>query len=532
MDHLNIRLDDTFRPKLHGRALYDPRRHRFHSFLKEMGWKLDNDFVPLIDKDRSQITADLNQILQSWLFFGLLATVIQRPAKKVLDLNVFIANGLITTRELSKYLKEWADREISDKAGQTMRMIQVQLALDKARKVVRKCCSVEEGNRQPGNAPTNATIDGKLMLSLMVIGETLSNAKIRIVEQVGTNVRGWHGDANEGWGTPQFLLDRMVDRNWCKRTVHSLKGQLRSNATALLYAYQEHDEKHFKGHQNCTDDECVVKSVDSEGSYDPEHQPACKNKGCPLIGPDMDEIISRIGRGIVPMLEYKSHEHKVEVKVSDHKPHMRYATVSHVWADGYGNPKENRLWKCQLDFFDSLFRKAQSDNDHHHGFRFWIDTLAIPVGNTDTHRQHRKNAIRKINDIFTKATYTIVIDNGLTSMGAGIDYQAAAMRILASRWMRRLWTLQEAYLSRRLLFTFEGPFLKDLDQLEEDYQYALANNELTSNIPSAARAYFHNLLGADRKARINDFPDANGFGLLANVWRAAQWRVYMPDIKI
>jgi hypothetical protein len=115
------------------------------------------------------------------------------------------------------------------------------------------------------------------------------------------------------------------------------------------------------------------------------------------------------------------------------------------------------------------------------------------------------------------------------------------MRILASGWMRRLWTLQEAYLSRRLYFAFangkdlgedlseEGlnRRLKNLEALEE--MYPKASDILTSNIPSAARNYFHNLLGNDRRARINELPAGNGTDILASVWRAARWRVSITN---
>jgi hypothetical protein len=97
------------------------------------------------------------------------------------------------------------------------------------------------------------------------------------------------------------------------------------------------------------------------------------------------------------------------------------------------------------------------------------------------------------------------------------------MKILLSGWMRRLWTLQEAYLSKRLIFAFADKQVKNLDDLEE--MYPEASDILTSNIPNAARTYFHNLLGNDRKARINELSSGDGFNVLASVWRAARWRV-------
>jgi len=237
----------------------------------------------------------------------------------------------------------------------------------------------------------------------------------------------------------------------------------------------------------------------------------------------MNRIIEEIRQGHIPLLEYTEVEGEgpAKVEVVAYTPYQSYATISHVWADGYGNPQENKLWACQLNFFGSLFRKVDARSHLRRNPLFWIDTLAIPV--SQQYKDERVKAIQKIHEIYTRAKCTIVIDNGLSQTSSGITYEETAMKILASGWMRRLWTLQEAYLSRRLIFSFADDELRDLEDLEE--MYPEANHVLTSNVPTAARNYFHNLLGPDRRARINDIPPATGFGLLASVWRAAQWRV-------
>lgn len=231
-----------------------------------------------------------------------------------------------------------------------------------------------------------------------------------------------------------------------------------------------------------------------------------------------------IQQGRIPLLEYRpvANEARWEVVAHPYEPYQQYATISHVWADGYGNPTANELWKCQLDFFWSLLTKTiPARMPSLRCSRFWIDTLVIPVD--QKHVDRRKEAIAQINKVFTNAKYTIVVDNALTGMSSGESYEGTAMKILASGWMRRLWTLQEAYLSRRLLFAFKEHDVRNLDDLEE--MYPQARHILTSNIPTTARNYFHNLLGDDRKSRINEVPTANNYALLASIWRAAQWRV-------
>ncbi|KAI4654187.1 uncharacterized protein J4E78_007232 [Alternaria triticimaculans] len=145
----------------------------------------------------------------------------------------------------------------------------------------------------------------------------------------------------------------------------------------------------------------------------------------------------------------------------------------------------------------------------------------------------RKKAIHQIYTVFSGAKYTIVVDNGLSGMSwDNQDYTTTAMRILASGWMRRLWTLQEAYLSRKLLFAFKHldedddeskcPPLIDLDEIEAWYHEG--SPSLVSDLPALARSYYNNLLGPDRNARNNKDITTDGMSLIASVWRAAQWR--------
>jgi hypothetical protein len=309
----------------------------------------------------------------------------------------------------------------------------------------------------------------------------------------------------------------------------------------MLAAYASHSQTDNKktylieGHENCDKDRCRLKFPGSGGEYITQHQLTCRRNPkhkehlddedlCGFAdGPNIEEVVAVIKRGRVPLLEYDKKKGKVDVV--EYEPYTTYATLSHVWSDGYGNPKDNKLWKCQLDFFDELFTEAHEESRAPVERKlFWIDTLAVPIH--DEHKEQRRDAVRQIHKVYTNARYTIVIDKGLGQMSPATSYEGTAMRILASGWMRRLWTLQEAYLSRRLYFAFArgaNGRLKNLEDLEE--MYPKASDILTSNIPSAARNYFHNLLGNDRRARINELPAGNGTDILASVWRAARWRV-------
>ncbi len=551
MDHLGPGLGDLFIVQNY-KNLFNPEKHHFHTFPQECGWDLRDNLEFRIDPNAKVKSAD--QFFQSWLFFGLLATVLQLESLQ--DHNFhrkFISKngGSIDTTELDTYLREWKDREIRESIAhrqsithrQSLRMIRAQVALEKARQVVFEYFSIGGARYKTKVTGDPTSIHDHLGLSLMVLGETLMNAKSKIVERVGFNIRGWHGDANQGWGTPPCVLSRMRSEKWCERTVHVLICQLRSHATALLSAYRAHevDANNAKililGHADCKPDKCVITSEKKNGDYKTQHQTTCKyharedlneelskTDSCYWIGPKTEKLIQTIKDGHIPLLKYtRQKDGTMDIDTVPYEPFMPYATISHVWADGYGNTTANKLWKCQLDYFEELFQKAAED--HLRTLAppelFWIDTLSIPI--LEENKEQRNDAIRQIYHIYTNATYTIVIDKGLCQLDPGRDYEKTAMKILLSGWMRRLWTLQEAYLSKRLIFAFVDKQMKNLDDLED--MFPEASDILTSNIPNAARTYFHNLLGNDRKARIHEFPSGEGYDVLASVWRAARWRV-------
>ena len=506
--------------------IFDIGGDDFHAFPDKAGWALNDEKCEFEAPTQSRSDrADFETFIQSWLFFGLLDTVLYLGPTQRIETKKFRKEGFITTECLNKYLEDWETSEVKSTGGQTMRMIRAQVALDKARQIVRKYCSMDEMDSTPGVRRT-FQIGDKIALSLMVLGETLAAAKAKVVERVGFSVRGWHGDATQGWGTPKIIVEEMRRDEWCKRTVFMLRGQLKSHASALLAAYMSHPKSHRTSldHAECTEKKCKKKAQDSMGKYETKHTAQCTDRDCQMIGPEMDKVIQAIEENKIPLLRFSNAQGDLQIDVEPADPHKihEYSTISHVWSDGYGNMKVNKLWKCQLMFFRSLFREAQPDpTDVDEETDFWIDTLAIPV--EPEYKNQRTKAIRQIYEIYTRAKYTIVIDNGLREMTPEHGYEKIAMKILASGWMRRLWTLQEAYLSEHVLFAFEDDKLIELDHLEKRFRQAHQN--LASNIPEAARNYFHNLLGQERKERIHSLRPTSSVRLVASVWRAAHWRV-------
>lgn len=94
---------------------------------------------------------------------------------------------------------------------------------------------------------------------------------------------------------------------------------------------------------------------------------------------------------------------------------------------------------------------------------FWIDTICIPLKPNTI----KMKAIEKMRKIYNRANRVLVIDVDLTStqlepqLDASDRRDIMNARITASSWQRRLWTLQEAVLAKKLWFQFApGAFEK------------------------------------------------------------------------
>jgi len=158
----------------------------------------------------------------------------------------------------------------------------------------------------------------------------------------------------------------------------------------------------------------------------------------------------------------------VKICIDEYENSKEYVAISHVWADGLGNARQNTLPYCQLHRLKrtldelraqqstwSLLNRGQVDavlrKKRNVSLRFWIDTLCIPVNPSLKHV--RKQAIHQMKEIHHSSYQVLVLDAEIQVANAS-DVTEAFMQIALSGWMRRLWTLQEGVLGDRLHFRF------------------------------------------------------------------------------
>lgn len=524
----------------------------FIDFPGMLGWRVEPlSHILRVDGEAGKATEPYGSFLQAWLFFGLIYTVVQENGKPTLAMNKLLSEkspDYITTGNLPCQLSRWTKTCIQagrdDPHGSRLRMIRIENVLDIARRVVR--ANLVDRIRADVGDPLY--ISDEVVLSIMVLGETLCSAKNRVIEN-GTRMHGWHDEDERGWGPPIWVLDEMTRDLWCPRAIHLLRTQLRSNATLLVAAFQvknkspstagarHHDEDPAK---KCTARVCYVTPEETPGHYNQCHcDNFCKNrelevKRKELCGPEDKVVRDMLKDNQRPLLQfYDAEGDNLDLKVIRHTPDLKYVTISHVWSDGFGNPDFNKLRPCQMKFIRHHLSRFQSGASG--TLPFWMDTLLIPVGTDPDSERLRKLAIKQITDVFRDSVHTIVVDFGLSGLHTDESPAQTAIKILASNWMRRLWTLQEAYLSRSIYVAFkhERAGLRDLEKLFRDLTEK--EGELTTNLVNMVHNQLqHNLMNSERQAR-HQHPNTRverqaqvprkASVLVANAWKAARWRV-------
>ena len=538
-------LDDQ-RPGLHPIPLYaninGPSNSNFHKFhLGGQDIVLSDDGTRLVpNKEKINEEPDFqlrcNKFVQGWLYFEVLRAILGcLPRFNIADFTVRDRenNFRITAEPLRLYLEDWLTYEMENSDGSVRRLLQAQLVLDKARHYVFEFCSVVAPD-----TPPKWPIDGKVVFSIMILGETLTSALIKIQRKTNFSLRGWTDldYSRQGWGYSEVVLNAFREEpRWCFKTVAMLRGVMRNSTIGLLYALDMRPrERPGTKHKRCTDTECkatIRGKLVEHGNPEPFH--CCSNSDrvdCKEVGLDMQHLIRTIDQGHIPLLRYRPGAETIDVVEMNASCNKEYVVFSHVWIDGFGNQNANEMNQCVLKMFCSIFTDVMEENvfQQKRGVveapeNFWIDTLAIPIG--DDCSDQRTRAIRSMHEIYRNAKYTVVLDRGLMSVVRGEGYVQPAMRITLSNWMTRLWTLQEAFLSQNLYFKFSDR-IYSMDRLERLFQKE--DEPLHSTLASLCRTYYHGIL--EKESRDLHEPDSapeelvRAPNFVATVWRAVQWR--------
>ncbi|KAJ4291598.1 hypothetical protein N0V88_006198 [Collariella sp. IMI 366227] len=290
------------------------------------------------------------------------------------------------------------------------------------------------------------------------------------------------------------LFNTVVADGWCPSTINYLisSANLATLRLALLQGalYEEQ-------HPECTGEKCALVNVDTDHYFTQHTSEGC---GCSFLGPDVSRIAELLRQEKIPVIRPGAREDSsktVSISVLDGSC-TEYVAFSHVWADGLGSTSEVGLPACQLR------RLAGMASELVESGAFWIDGLCVPG-----HADLRKLAIRTMADTYRKAKAVLVLDNGIMAASSTTNRTDILLRAFVSRWMRRLWTFQEAVLAKDIYIKVSDTALP-LMRLVPEFKEQLVDPVLTglglafASLVSRGRARIFNITDVARELRWRD----------------------------
>ena len=382
----------------------------------------------------------LECFLQEWLFFGLLGRFFGSLYRR----DDFVDGSLITTSKLIPLVQEWASREpivwpwLILQSDRDKRLADVRLDLEDAWTWLFGLERFE--------AASQVSDFANLLLSIECLCKALEHATVS-VEAIRRRQSLADQHTSVPWSIPsrpwpanRKVAEQMVCDGWCPFTIGRLGDLL--GGTALYYLSKLQLRGRSMSHSRCSAKACVPRKLD-KATYQPRHvKGSCS---CALVGPDFSAMCDVLGAGGLPILRMTGESTDDATVVHTNSRHESgYTALSHVISDGWGNFKDNLLPTCQLLRIQALVDSLHPNRTEEHA-AFWIDSITVPLA--DKSRHHHLLAMDRMPETYAEASDVLVLDAELMNIPSTLPIEELQMRIAASDWMSRLWTLQEGILT-------------------------------------------------------------------------------------
>lgn len=391
--------------------------------------------------------AELQSFLQNWLFFGLLREVLGDLYRHE-DFVTTLLNGeneetVITTADLLSQLKDWETKITQDEGSS--RSVYEHVA--KCLTLTYACLVIEY-----------PALDNDLKFHLASVAEVLGYAASKACKVAWTDdprrsliPRDWGRTISE-----QFRKSVLLERsNCCPSQVQMLIQAFGSPQALAFVAGCFHEDGVQSHHGSCDGNKCQAGDSVTSGQLTRHVSDSC---GCEFLQVDEDLLADCLKKGCLPLLRLKedTSSDKMTIEVVASTESTSYVALSHVWADGLGNPTATALPRCQLsrlkalidnldfEYLDTSFASDQPEDAPE--MLLWCDTLCCPV----VSREAKNMALRQMYCTYEEASVVLVLDRSLISHRvSGMSVDEACVRVAVSRWMTRLWTLQEGAIPAR-----------------------------------------------------------------------------------
>lgn len=147
----------------------------------------------------------------------------------------------------------------------------------------------------------------------------------------------------------QCYKNQMLANGWCHHQIEHLSRNTVYGVQTLSYLANLQRSTRLVDHARCLNHlTCVAYNTDS-ATYETRHiEPGCGCPSVPTPNAALDKIIRNGGVPLISIQESPNGDTPLTIEVSARTIMSKYIAVSHVWADGLGNPTSNALPLCQI----------------------------------------------------------------------------------------------------------------------------------------------------------------------------------------
>ncbi|KAH6710567.1 hypothetical protein BKA61DRAFT_522966 [Leptodontidium sp. MPI-SDFR-AT-0119] len=506
MDHITSPSDNSWPKEIP--YLFDPSRPYiydngdWHSFPQRMGSSYDelNEIEKEMQSETSEDQSDTAaSLIQAWLYFGLIHFITSTPVdtKRYVRQNLE-GNSVISTAYLPEQLEQW-HQLVTNKSEEERESYSA--SLDQ---------SIEAISGKPMNMlwKAGSILPLEVIFSIKILLRTLVTFKRNMLSNSTVPPESIHHD------TDSLLYEQLARRGWCKRDIHRMSQDFSS--ISLYYIGATLSRKPTGDHSLCRAEYQCVALREAGSGYIPRH--VSKDCRCGLYGPNPEQLVSIISEGSIPVLHYSEDTGVTIVPFQLKDPERpNFVAISHVWADGLGNPKANAMHQCQLrliqDRVKTLRPSALRGPSPSPDMLFWIDTMCVPSEEGLT----KSVAISTMETVYREATAVLVLDSGLELVNGSAPRAEIAVMIASSVWFTRLWTIQEGSFAKELYFQLQDTAVRAADLLDSPIVSITAPNRFRW---SAEEAIVRDCLVRLEDLSLEKIRSEQGRSILRNIrWR-------------
>jgi hypothetical protein len=357
--------------------------------------------------------------LQTWLYFGLLHGILGVNFKAEEFVRIDEAGKKwLTTAKLPVYLYRVKHSVQKEKEMPVYTEAYVKLRNDR----ITKCLSLsqdvwENFKRLPERFNIPNPLSPEIALGIHIVAITLQVGATEICggSPGEPSYRKVPWETGRHWRITRndFVERRMVSQGWCPTVIRQIWTH--ENPLGQYYASLLGPPHRKLDHSDCKFDEIECTAMKKLPLGRVKHE--SEDCQCDILLVDHPKLAEIIERQEIPVLRLIEQNGKsiLDVVSLKSEPGLEYTALSHVWSDGWGNPKENSLPLCRVQklIFDisatypmpdfdveppqgKYYRKAKHDDR----VFFWMDTLCVP--RSPDHIQARASELH-LNAVFPQS---------------------------------------------------------------------------------------------------------------------------------